>query len=118
MLTVLHEDPPARHVAACPRGEGVWVGRDAHWLDQVVEVDGSRELQQCDVVVGGELVVLRVEHHPPNGPDGGATVPRRHGSHSHVGAPRTGIRVSAGMHGMMCERGADYDDPQMSYFFL
>lgn len=43
--TILHKDAPACDVAGGPCGEGVRGGRDAHRLHQVVEEDGSAELE-------------------------------------------------------------------------
>lgn len=90
-LTVLHDHSPARDVAAGPCGEAVGGGRHTHGLHQVIEEDGAAELQQGDVVVGGELVVLRVDEDAPDISGGCSVVGGSHHPHSHVGLPRTSI---------------------------
>ena len=93
VLTVLREHPPARHEAAGPRGEGVGGSGHTHGLYQLVEEDGGADLQQGDVVVGGELVVLRVLQDAADLPRGGGVASRVHDAHTHVGTPGAGVRV-------------------------
>ena len=92
-LTILHQDPPARDVAAGPGGEGVGRGGDTDGLYQVIEVDRGAELQQGDVVVRGELVVLGVEDDTTDLSGGCSVAGRVHHTHAHVGTPRPRIRV-------------------------
>lgn len=91
--TFFSQDSPSSDEAAGSGGEDVGWGRYTDRLDQLIEKHWSAQFQQGNVIVWGELIVLRMQDDAADLSGRCCVTDWVHHSHSHVGPPRARIRV-------------------------